>query len=190
MDIYVKAQLSSKLGAAMRARGWLEQRARELSDAVRKQEDDIARYRAQRGLVEGMHARLDSEQISLLTDDLSHARSDLAAAAGKLDAARGKAGASAQAAIAPSVVQLRVRRDQLSAELQSLLARLGSNHPNVQATRAQLADVERTVAAEAARVEAAIEADVRAAETRVTALQHNLNDVQQKSPEMPPPRFR
>jgi capsular exopolysaccharide synthesis family protein len=178
MDVYVKAQLSAKLGAAIKAREWLEQRARELREAVRKQEDDIARYRAQRGLIEGMHARLDSEQISLLTDDLSRARGDLATAGGKLDAARGKAGASAQAAIAPSVVQLRARHDQLSAELQSMLGRLGTNHPDVRAVRAQLADVDRTVAAEVARVEAAIEADVRAAETRVTTLQHNLSDAQ------------
>jgi capsular exopolysaccharide synthesis family protein len=125
-----------------------------------------------------MHARLDSEQISLLTDDLARARGDLAAATGRLDAARGRAGASAQAAIAPSVVQLRARHDQLSAELQSMLGRLGSNHPDVHAVRAQLADVDRTVAAEIARVEAAIEADVRAAETRVTTLQHNLSDAQ------------
>jgi capsular exopolysaccharide synthesis family protein len=178
MDVYVKAQLSAKAGAAIKAREWLEQRARELREAVRRQEDDIARYRAQRGLVEGMHARLDSEQISLLTDDLTRARGDFAAAAGRLDAARGKAGASAQAAIAPSVVQLRARHDQLSAELQSMLGRLGTNHPDVHALHAQLADVDRTVAAEAARVEAAIEADVRAAETRVATLQHNLGDAQ------------
>jgi succinoglycan biosynthesis transport protein ExoP len=176
MDVYVKAQLSAKYGAAAKARGWLEQRARELRDTVRRQEDDIARYRAQQGLVEGMHARLASEQISLFTDDLTHARNDLAAAAGKLDAARGKAGAAAQAAIAPSVVQLRVRHDQLSAELQSMLGRLGGNHPDVRALRAQLTDVDRTIAAEIARVQTAIEADVRAAEARVTTLQQNLDE--------------
>jgi capsular exopolysaccharide synthesis family protein len=178
MDVYVKSQLAAKYGAAIKAREWLEQRARDLRDAVRKQEDDIARYRAQRGLIEGMHARLDSEQISLLTDNLTRARNDVAAAAGRLDAARGKAGATAQAAIAPSVTQLRVRHDQLSAELQAMLGRLGANHPDVRAVQAQLADVDRTIAAEIARVEAAFEAEVKAAETRVTALQHNLDDAQ------------
>jgi polysaccharide biosynthesis transport protein len=178
MDVYVKAQLSAKYGASAKARGWLEQRARELRDTVRKQESDIARYRAEQGLIEGMHARLASEQISLLTDDLTHARNDLAAAAGKLDAARGKAGATAQAAIAPSVVQLRVRHDQISAELQSMLGRLGGNHPDVRALRAQLADVDHTIAAEIARVQTAIEADVHAAEARVATLQQNLDEAQ------------
>jgi polysaccharide biosynthesis transport protein len=178
MDVYVKAQLSAKYGAAIKARVWLEQRARELRETVRRQEDDIARYRAQHGLIEGMHARLASEQISLMTDDLARARNDLAAAAGKLDAARGRAGAAAQAAIASSVVQLRARHDQMSAELQSMLGRLGGSHPDVRALRAQLTDVDRTVAAEIARVQTAIEADVRAAEARVTTLQQNLDEAQ------------
>ncbi len=178
MDVYVKAQLSGKYGAAIKARVWLEQRARELRDAVRRQEDDIARYRVAHGLIEGMHARLASEQISLHSDDLARARNDLATAAGKLDAARGKAGAAAQAAIAPSVVQLRARHDQMSAELQSMLGRLGGNHPDVRALRAQLADVDRTVAAEITRVQTAIEADVRAAEARVTTLQQNLDEAE------------
>ncbi len=55
----------------------------------------------------------------------------LAGAEGRLDAASGKAGAAAQAAIAPSVVQSRARHDQLSAQLQSMLGRLGAGHPDV-----------------------------------------------------------
>src|SRR6185437_13742611 len=136
------------------------------------------KYRAEHGLVEGMHARLDSEQVSLLTETLARAQSSLAEAEGKLDAVAGRAGATAQAAIAPSVVQLRARHDQMSAELQSMLGRLGSNHPDVRALRAQLADVDRTIGAEIARVQTAIEADARAAEARVATLQQNLDEAQ------------
>ena len=133
MDVYVKSQLGRKYGAVAKAREWLEQRREELRKDVRRYEDAIAQYRAQNGLIEGMHARLDSEQISLLTENLARARSTLAEAEGKLDAARGQAGAAAQAAIAPSVVQLRAHHDQLSAQLQSMLGRLGAGHPDVQA---------------------------------------------------------
>ena len=178
MDVYVKSQLGAKYGAVARAQQWLEQRRDELRKEVRRYEDAIAQYRARNGLVEGMHARLDSEQISLLTENLTHARNALAEAEGKLDAASGRAGAAAQAAIAPSVVQLRARHDQLSAELQSMLGRLGGSHPEVQAVRAQLADVDRTVAAEIGRVVAAIDADVRADRERVDALQRDLNEQQ------------
>ncbi|HEY2617759.1 MAG TPA: AAA family ATPase [Acetobacteraceae bacterium] len=178
MDVYVKSQLGAKYGAAARARELLIERRDELRKEVRQQEGAIAQYRAQNGLIEGMHARLDSEQISLLGENLAHARSALAEAEGKLDAASGRAGAAAQAAIAPSVVQLRARHDQLSAELQSMLGRLGAGHPDVRAINAQLADVDRTVAREIGRVVAAIDADVRADRERVNALQRDLSEQQ------------
>ena len=176
MDAYVKSQLGAKYGAVMKARDWLEQRVKELRDEVRREEDAIARYRAAHGMVEGMHAGLDSEQITLMTENLARARDALAEAEGKLDAASGKAGAAAQAAIAPSVMQLRARQDQLAAELQSMLGRLGPGHPDVRATRTQLAETERSIAAEIMRVVNASEAEVRGDRERVAALQANLDD--------------
>jgi capsular exopolysaccharide synthesis family protein len=177
MDAYVKARLGAKYGAVMRARDWLEQRAKELRVEVRHYEDEIAKYRAEHGLVEGMHAGLDSEQISLLSENLARARNALAEAEGRLDAASGRAGAAAQAAIAPSVAPLRARQGQLTAELQSKLGRLGPNHPDIQATRVQLAETDRSIAAEIARVVAATDADVRADRDRVAKLQIDLENV-------------
>jgi capsular exopolysaccharide synthesis family protein len=178
MDVYVKSQLGAKYGAVAKARDWLELRREALRKDVRRYEDDIAQYRAQNGLIEGMHARLDSEQISLLSENLARARSSLAEAEGKLDAASGRSGATAQAAIAPSVVQMRSRHDQLSAQLQSMLGRLGAGHPDVQAVRAQLADVDRNIGAEIGRVVAAIDADVRSDRERVVSLQRDLSEQQ------------
>lgn len=178
MDIYVKSQLRAKFSAVMHARDWLERRSGELRKEVRKQEDEIARYRAEKRLVEGMHARLDSEQISLLSENLARAQSALAEAEGRLDAISGRAGAAAQAAIAPSVVQLRSRQDQLAGQSQSMQGRLGPNHPDVQAVRAQLIDVERAIGAEIGRVVAAAAAEVRADHERVDALKRNLNEAQ------------
>jgi capsular exopolysaccharide synthesis family protein len=125
-----------------------------------------------------MHAKLDSEQVSLLTENLAHAREALAESEGTLDAASGRAGAAAQAAIAPSVVQLRAHQDQLSAQLQSMLGRRGAGHPDVLAVRAQLADVENTIATELGRVVKATEAEVRGDRERVTALQRDLDEQQ------------
>jgi capsular exopolysaccharide synthesis family protein len=178
MDAYVKAQLGAKYGAVARAREWLEKRAKELRDEVRHSEDEIAKYRMTKGLVEGMHARLDTEQISLLTEDLVHSRNTLAAAEGRLDAASGRTGAAAQAAIAPSVTQLRARQSQLVAQMQSMLGRLGSSHPDVQSLRAQITETDRSVAAEIAHAVAAIEADVRAGRERVATLEQDLREVQ------------
>jgi polysaccharide biosynthesis transport protein len=178
MDIYVKSQLGAKFGAVMRAREWLERRAKELRSEVRRGEDEIAKYRAQNGLFEGMHAGLDTERNSLFTEDLVRARSALAGAEGRLDAASGRAGAAAQAAIAPSIAPIRARQGQLAAQLQSMSDRLGPNHPDVHSLRTQLAEVDRAVAAEGSRVVAAIEADARADRQRVATLEQILRDVQ------------
>lgn len=179
MDVYIKDQYAAKQRANRRATEWLEKRAGELRAEVRAAEDRIATYRADRGLSQGMHAGMDAEQISHLSEDLVHARGELANAEARLDAARGRAGASAQAAIATSVVQLRAQQDALTAQLQGLQARVGPRHPESEALRRQLAEVERTVAAEIRRVVAATEADLRAARGRVAALEQNLHAAQQ-----------
>jgi polysaccharide biosynthesis transport protein len=176
MDAYIKAQLAAKFNAVDKARTWLETRAKELRAEVRAAEDRIANYRAKHGLVQGVHAGLDTEQISQITEDLGRARSDLAAAEGRLDSARGHAGATALAAVAPSAEQLREQDSSLTAQLQSLTSRLGPNHPEVLALRREIDQVRHDLTTETGRVLAAEEADVRAAQERVTALEQDLAD--------------
>ncbi len=112
------------------------------------------------GLVRGVHAGLDTEQVSQLTEDLARARADLASAEGRQDAARNHAGAATLAGVAPSVVQLREQTAALAAQLQSLNARLGPNHPDVVALRREIEQSQHDTAAETARVVAATEAEV------------------------------
>ena len=179
MDVYIKDQLAAKYRAVRRANEWLDTRVAELRAEVRSNEDKIAAYRAGHGMIQGMHAGLDAEQVSHLSEDLDTARADLATAGARLDAARGRAGASALAAISPSVVQLRAQSDSLRAQFQGLDTRLGPNHPDVITLRRQLADTDRAVGAETARVVAATEADARAASGRVAALEADLRAARQ-----------
>jgi polysaccharide biosynthesis transport protein len=176
MDVYIREQLGVKSRAVHRAHDWLEDSARALRIEVHAGEDRIAKWRASHGLVEGMHAAIDNEQISHLTEELARARNDLAEASGRLDAAQGRAGAVAQAAIAPSVVQLRALQGQLSGQLQAVLSRLGPGHPDVVSVRNQLAEAESRLAAEIARVVSATDAEERADRERVATLEHSLAD--------------
>ncbi|HUB11535.1 MAG TPA: polysaccharide biosynthesis tyrosine autokinase [Acetobacteraceae bacterium] len=174
MDAYIRNQFAAKHRAVDHATAFLNDRAAELRKDVRSGEDRIAAYRAKAGLTQGMHAGMDAEEISHLGEDLVHARSALGEAEAKLDAASGRVGAAAQAAIAPSVVQLRAAQDQISAQIQAEQGRLGPNHPEAIALRRQYADAQRAVAAETARVVAATAEDVRAARERVEALEQDL----------------
>lgn len=181
MDAYVKDQYGRKFRAVRRMTELLEKRAADLRTDVARLEDRIAHYRAQQNLSQGMHAGIDAEQITRLSEDLVRARGDLAVAEGRLDAARGKAGAEAQAAIAPSVVQLRIRQDQLATQVQAQQTRLGQNHPEADSLRRQLAEAERGIRAEVSRVVAAIESERRTAQERVSMLEHNLAEAQKEA---------
>ena len=178
MDVYIKDQYAAKYKALETATGWLRQRAEELRRDVLAGEDRIAAYNARQGLSQGMHGGLDAEQISHLSEALGTARNELANAVGKLDAARGRAGATALAEVAPSVVQLRTQLDQFVAQSQAQQGRLGPNHPEARGMQQQIAEMRRSVAAEAGRVVAATEAEVRTARERVAALEQDLRDAQ------------
>lgn len=174
MDAYIKGLYADKHQKIDQAKGQLESQAKELQRAVAVLERRISDYRELHGMNQGIHASLDTEQITRLSEDLSKSRGDLAAATARLDAARAGRGAADLAAIAPSVVQFRTRRDQLRERLQALLTRLGPQHPETQAAQSQLAQAEAALEAEANRVLAAGEADQHAAMLRVTAAEQAL----------------
>jgi capsular exopolysaccharide synthesis family protein len=181
MDVYVKDQYAAKYRAVRRTTEMLERRVRELRAEVRRGEDNIAAYRSEHRLSQGMRAGMDAEQISLLSEDLVRARGELTHAEGRLDAAHGKAGAGAQAAIAPSVVQLRLQQDQIASQVQARQARFGPNHPEAESLRRQLAEAQRAVAAETTRVVTSIESEHRSARARVVSLEQSLRDAQQET---------
>jgi succinoglycan biosynthesis transport protein ExoP len=181
MDVYIKDQYAAKARAVHRATEQLQHRAEALRRETQRHEDAIAAYRAKSGLFQGMHAGFDAEQVSHLTEEMVRARTELANADARLDAARGRAGAGAQAAIAPSVVQLRAQQDQLAAQAQIRQGRLGASHPEAEGLRRQTEAAQRNLAAEIARVVASIDAERRVAKDRMATLEANLRTAQQEA---------
>ena len=181
MDIYIKDQYSAKARAVHRATEQLQKRADVLRQETQRHEDAIAAYRTRLGLFQGMHAGLDAEQVSHLTEELVRARTELANGDARLDAARGRAGAGAQAAIAPSVVQLRSQQEQLAAQAQTRQGRLGVSHPEAEGLRRQTESAQRNLSAEIGRVVASIEAERRVAKERVATLEANLRTAQEEA---------
>jgi succinoglycan biosynthesis transport protein ExoP len=175
MDAYIKDQYAAKHRLVENATGLLEKEAADLRRQVRQGEERMSSYRGEHAMSQGMHAATGNEEITHLAEDLVKAQSERAAANARLDAARGRAGAEAQAAVAPSVVQLRAQLEQLAGQMQAQRSRLGSAHPDVQSLKSQFADGQRALQAEIARVVAATAADQHAASERVTTLEGLLN---------------
>ena len=179
-SMYISDQLQLKFDAVRNANKWLEGQAHELQGQVQANDNKIAQYRSQQGLTQGVAANLVTEEVSRLSDNLVEARNELAQAEGQVSAAHGKFGSSAQAAVSPSVVALRAQRDSLSAQLQSLLAHLGPNHPTVISMRQQLSVLSSEVNAETGQVMAASDAAVRSARAKVAGLQEQLRDARER----------
>jgi capsular exopolysaccharide synthesis family protein len=176
MDAYIKDQYAAKHRMVEDATELLRKQKIELSSEVHRLEEAVATYRDQHAMTHGVHAAVGVEQVTNLTEDLVKAQTEQAAANARLDAARGNAGAEAQAAVAPSVVQLRAQLDQLAGQIQAQHIRFGSAYPDVQSLSRQYTDGARALKAEIARVVAAIDADQHAATERVATLRHLLND--------------
>jgi succinoglycan biosynthesis transport protein ExoP len=175
MDTYIKDQYYAKHKLVESATSLLEKEAADLRRQVRGLEERTAAYRAEHAMSQGMHAATNNEEITHLAEDLVKAQTERGAASARLDAARGRAGAEAQAAVAPSVLQMRTQLDQLAGQMQAQRTRLGSAHPDVQSLNRQFADGQRAVNAEVGRVVAATQAEQRAATDRVTELEGLLN---------------
>jgi succinoglycan biosynthesis transport protein ExoP len=171
MDAYIKEQYAAKHRAVESATTLLDKQAAELRRQVNQVEERMSRYRSDHALSQGMHAGAETEEITHLTEDLVKAQSERAAANARLDAARGRTGAEAQAAVAPSVAQLRGAQEQLAGQIKAQQARLGSAHPEAQSLGRQYTDGQRALAAEIGRVVAATEADQHAATERVATLE-------------------
>jgi polysaccharide biosynthesis transport protein len=174
MDAYIKEQYAAKYRAVDSATALLEKQADVLDRQVLQAEERMSNYRTVHGLSQGMHAGAEMEEITALTEDLAKAQSDRAAATARLDAARGRTGAEAQAAVAPSVAQLRAQQEQLAGQIQAQQARLGRAHPEAQSLSRQYADGQRALNAEIARFVAATEAEQHAATDRVATLEDVL----------------
>ena len=174
MDAYIKDQYAAKHRLVETATALLEKQAAVLRRQVNQAEERMSTYRGDHALSQGMHAGTDTEEITHLTEDLVKAQSERAAANARLDAARGRAGAQAQAALAPSVAQLRSVQEQLSGQINAQQTRFGNAHPEVQSLARQYADGQRALAAEIARVVAATEAEQHVATDRVGSLEEVL----------------
>jgi uncharacterized protein involved in exopolysaccharide biosynthesis/Mrp family chromosome partitioning ATPase len=177
MDLYLTDQLTLKTAALRAANQWMENRASELRAKLLTEDAAIARYREANGLVDGVQARIGTEEISTLSDDLMRAENDLAGARARRDVSSDGGLATG---LSQNVVAMRLAEVQAQANLDAALSHLGPNHPEVRALREQLATLRAGAGAETAAAQAGVSTDAQAAEQRLATLRDNLAALQQE----------
>jgi succinoglycan biosynthesis transport protein ExoP len=178
-DFYIGDQLEAKFEAVRRANSWLEDRIASLRREVTEAESRIQAYRAERGLIQGQFAGLAAERVSRLQSDLLQQRSELALAEARVAQAQARNFDSLpQVQNNPAILNLRAQESQLRRELANLSGQLGNRHPDVLRARNALADNERLLNAEIARVVAAVSTEADSARTRVANTMAALAEAQ------------
>ncbi|MCC7281542.1 MAG: polysaccharide biosynthesis tyrosine autokinase [Acetobacteraceae bacterium] len=181
-EFYIGDQLEAKFTAVRRANSWLEERIAGLRREVLDAEEKIQAFRTQHGLVQGQFSGLSAERVSRLQADLLAQRSELALAeARKAQAQARNYDGLPQVQNNPAILNLRTQEAQLRRDLATQSAQLGNRHPDVIRARNALADNQRLLEAEIARVVAAVHADAAAARTRVETTTQALAEAQRQA---------
>jgi exopolysaccharide transport family protein len=185
-DAYVVDKLEARFEAAKRASAWLSDRLVELGKQLRDSEEAVARFRADNNLVVaggGSNTTLNQEQLGQLNGRLVAARAETAEKKARLDLLEKVQAAGGVVADLPDIANvgaipdLRKQENDLRRQEADLLARYSDRHPAVVNVRAQLADIQRAIAAEAARLAADVRQDYDLASARQLAVERTLHDV-------------
>jgi polysaccharide biosynthesis transport protein len=183
VDEYIKSQLETKSEGARRAAEWLEVRLAELGETVKTLEQIVQRRRTESGS-DGID--IVSQQLAQLNTQLVAAQAATAAAHARynqVDAVlRGQGDLDAlPVVIASSTIQrLRDKQTELIQKLSELSTIYGEKHPQMNATRAELAEIERRLNREINNVLAGLRNELEAAAMHEAALRADLEAVRQE----------
>lgn len=170
MEQYISSQQSGKENERGREVALLRERIGNLRGEVLRAEAAVAQYRGATGLID---VKGDStavqQQMSVLATQLATAEAERAGAQARLSALGGN-----DAAESPLLRDLRSQQAQLSAQRAGLTSRYGPLHPDLERVNRQLSDINSAIAAERARVRANLEAELRVASERSSAVRNSL----------------
>lgn len=188
---FVQSTLERRYEATSYARKFLENRLAQLRQRIDASERQLVDYSARQGIVNvpgspGTATTAATAERPLAADDLasvnqalSQARVDRILAESRLASSAGESADT----LANSALTLRNTRAQLAADYARLMAQFEPAYPPARALQSQIAQLDRSIAREEARVQGSVnttnQAAYRAATTREQALQNRLN--QQKT---------
>ena len=155
---YLASQREARLEALERVTDWLGGRMRDLQSRVLETGVVIEKLRSEHGIADDGLGKVADQQISDLNAQLMTVRGEVAAQRARLDQARRVIETNGDVQQIPElmassvITQLRQQQEVLSWRLSQLRSRLGDNHAEVIAARAQLAGVDKQIAEEAGHI--------------------------------------
>ncbi|MGV3574974.1 MAG: Wzz/FepE/Etk N-terminal domain-containing protein [Devosia sp.] len=175
-----RAQLS--LSDTAEASDWLRQEIERLRTVVSEAESAVAKYRVDNDLYVGANnTSLLDQQLSTITTQITSAQERKNTAQSRAAVIRGllergqPIESVADARNSAVVQQLSQEKARLQGQLAQLSATLLSNHPNIRALNAQIAELDNRINQEGYRVAAALEAEAQVEADLEASLQADLS---------------
>lgn len=172
---FIEQALERRFEATAYARRFLEERLGQLSGRLESSERQLVGYAVREGIINissgtaggtaTVERPLVADQLVALNAELQRATADRMAAQ-----SRQSAGPSTASIASPVVAALRQRRSDVAAEYQRMLVQFEPDYPPARALAAQLAQIDRGIATEEARLSGATRNELEAAQGRESQL--------------------
>jgi capsular exopolysaccharide synthesis family protein len=196
---FIETSLERRFDATSYARKFLEQRLEQLRQKLQESERSLVAYASKQRIINvptttttGTDRGVSSTESPLVAEDLSALNRELNEAIAARVAAqsrlRGTGGHTTEALGNATITDLRTRRAELSADYARMLAQFEPAYPPARALADQIAEVDRAISREEARVHSTLQASFNAASERermlrqrVQALENDLLNLRNRS---------
>lgn len=186
-DDYLELQRKTKQEQAQNAGQWLSGEIDSMRKRVLEAEDKVEAYRAKSNLLIGANnTTLSAQQLSDMTAQLAAARAQKADAEAKAKLIRdmlhsGQPIESTDILNSELIRRLSEQRVTLRAQLAEQSSSLLDNHPRIKELKAQIADLDHQITAEAATTARSLENDAKVAGARMDALSASLDQLKNQA---------
>ena len=187
---FITTNLERKVQATSYGRDALQRQLTNYKERLDESQRRLVAYASSQEIVnlpsEAGGAGTSTQERPIVVDNLASLNSALNEATAERIAAEarfrrgGASGSSAEALRNTAINNLRQRRAELSAEYEQLMVRFEPGYPQAEAIQSQIAELDRAIAREEARVSNSVQAEYRQAEAREQALRQRVNALTQE----------
>jgi capsular exopolysaccharide synthesis family protein len=182
-------QMRTKVEVTERTAKWLDERLQELKERVEGTERTAEKFRNNAGLIRGDAGPLIFQDMSKLNAELAEARAARTEIMARVQEAEravtgGSRGITAEVLRSPLIQDLSKQFVNLKQQETNLLKVIGEKHPNIQALRAQIADMETAIGTETRALLTGMRSEASAARAREQMLTEQVKLLKGQTAEM------
>ncbi len=177
---YRVEQLETRLEATQTATEWLSGKTEGMRRDLAARERAVEQFRADSGLLIAEGTSLTETQLAMLEQQRLQLETDLSRVQGRYDNMRrqmqngGNVDNITEVLSSTVISDLKSQRATALRRVAELQTTLLSQHPDLASARSQVADIDRQIRSEAARITSNLESEVRVARDRVAEIRQQI----------------